>query len=104
MIQVKRYKVFDVKTGDFIVEGTARECAAVVGMTPSGFRQAHVVSAGNGHKRLLIIEQNQDEAPEELVDNSEMRDAAKEWDAFCEPIRKKYGIPVYKAPAKEGGK
>ena len=100
MAELKRFKVFDVKTGELLVEGTAKECAEGVGLSESGFRQAAVISDGVGHSKYKIIDETppEDEIRELSYD---FKVAAKKWDEFCEPIRKKYGIPVYKEPAKE---
>lgn len=95
MAALKQYKVFHKITGKLVFEGTAKECAEEFGVTDGTIRHA----ASEGH--VLIRKYR-------VVDYSEMKDkntdnytgfdaAAKKWDDFCEPIRKKYNIPVYKA-------
>jgi len=91
----KQYRVCSRQTGNFIVDGTARQCAAVLNISIYGFRDALYRSqtAGNSKYRIEeILDESQTKAP-----HPELLEAANAWDAFMEPIRKAYGIPVYQS-------
>ena len=90
----KRYAVYDKETGELVTKGTARSCSEATGLTVDAIYQN---AAGSANHSQYVVEELYDEC---VCDSIEA--AARAWDKFCEPIRKKYGIPVYKAPAKEG--
>lgn len=83
----KQYKVYSKITGALLAEGTARHCSGVL-CAPSDTIRA--IARGKGSYKYLVEQQEQ----EETNCDSGLVSAAKKWDAFCEPIRKKYGIPV----------
>lgn len=86
----KQYKVYNKITGELLAEGTARYCSEVLHVNADAIR---AVAKGTWSSRLFVVkEQKQDEADE--VGSTTLMAAAKNWDAFCEPLRKKYGIPV----------
>ena len=89
------YRVYNLN-GELIAQGTTKECAATLGITFDGFWSA-VQRAKEGIKsNKYVIEQvfwNGKVKNYALEDKT----AAEAWDAFVTPIRKKYGIPVYKA-------
>lgn len=88
----KQYKVYSMSTGDLLAEGTARQCAERL-RVPSDTIRAIGRGAYTSYV-YLVEEQEQEKQYQELNGNSALIAAAKKWDAFCEPIRKKYGIPV----------
>ena len=82
------YKVFD-QFGDLLEKGSASECAAELGLTTDGFRSA-LARMLDGVIGKFVIEEfggPQDTEQDRI-------DLAKQWDRFCEPLRKKYGIEV----------
>lgn len=92
---MKTYEVYSRETGELLVEGTITECASAIGLSRSGFN--HAVNAKH-HSRFCFVDTTEED---EVTDRStDVREAIKAWDAFCEPLRKKYGIPVYR-PRKE---
>jgi hypothetical protein len=90
MAKPKQYKVYDKTTGDLLAEGTARQCAEVL-RAPSDTIRA--IARGKGSYKYLVEEQEKESDTKSLSDSGLIA-AALRWDAFCEPIRKKYGIPV----------
>ena len=91
----KIFKVYNNKTGRKVFEGTVKMCREYLSMCDSAVRDA----AERGHLVRGIYKivdcSNQDDETE--VSGASAREAIEAWDAFCEPIRKKYNIPVYKA-------
>lgn len=87
MAQPKQYKVYSMATGDLLAEGTARQCAEVL-RAPSDTIRA-IARRKSSYK--YVVEQKEQE---ETNGGSSLVSAAKKWDAFCDPTRKKYGIPV----------
>lgn len=85
----KRYAVYDKETGELVTKGTARACSEATGLSIDSVYQ-NAVGAANHPK--YVVEGLYDEC---VCDSIEA--AARAWDKFCEPIRKKYGIPVYKS-------
>jgi hypothetical protein len=84
----KQYKVYSKITGALLAEGTARHCSEVL-CAPSDTIRA-IARGKQGSYKYLVEQQEQ----EETNCDSGFVSAAKRWDAFCEPIRKRYGIPV----------
>ncbi len=81
------YYVYDKETEDLVTTGTAKECAAVLGVHPATIQGA---SIGSTPMRNYFVERS---LP---VAGSEQERLAAQRDAFCEPIRKRYGIKVKK--------
>lgn len=77
------YYVYDKATEELVASGSARECAQVVGVHPATIQGA---STGTATMRNYCVERL---LP---VVGSEKEKLAAQWDAFCEPIRKRYGI------------
>lgn len=87
---MNNYRVYDGKTGDLIVEGTAEECAKAVNMQVGSFRQNSYLSERGMYKKYKIVAC-------EMFDSkikSEYAEAIKAWDDFVTPIRERFGIPV----------
>lgn len=86
------YRVYDRSSGKLLAQGSTRECAEQLGMKQSGFQSA-VDRMRDGVIGKFVIEEfggPQDTEQDRI-------DLAEQWDRFCEPLRKKYGVKVYKA-------
>ncbi len=83
----KQYKVYSISTGDLLAEGTARQCAEKL-RSPSDTIRA---IARGATSRIYLVEEQKQQRQERNVDPNIVA-AAERWDAFCEPIRKRYGI------------
>lgn len=81
------YYVYDKATEELVASGSAKECAQAVGVHP-----ATIQGAGSG----AISMRNHFVERELSCDANEPLRLAAQWDAFCEPIRKRYGIKVKK--------
>lgn len=87
----KQYKVYSKITGALLAQGTARQCSEVLRVGGDTIR---AIGGGKYKSRLYLVEEQEQEPQyQELNGNSDIA-AAKKWDAFREPICKKYGIPV----------
>lgn len=83
----KKYVVKDPVTDAFICEGTAEECAAVLGFKDGkSFRQAVTRFNIGEYKKYKIV-------TEEFF---RKQIAIQAWDEFTGPLREKFGIPRYK--------
>ena len=87
--ETTRYRVYDA-WDEFVVEGTARECAEGLGVAVKSFREMAAKFKNGKYKKYSIFEVQ----PEEVWKSD--RDLAKQWDDFVTPIRERYGVPVYK--------
>ena len=96
MAQAVYYKIFDRYTGELLAEGTARQCADELGITQSAFRSRAERSKNNGQRRSWDVE-----VSGQVSRDEQNREAIKNWDAFCAPLRKKYGIPIWREAPKE---
>lgn len=81
------FRLYDIETGDLIAEGTSKECGEAIGAGEDAIRQAYQRTLNGTYKGYQI------EGVPEIKAKSDA-EAIRNWDAFCEPIRKKYGIPV----------
>lgn len=84
-----KYRVYDGKTGDLIVEGTPAECGAALGMKTNSFYSA-VAYSRDGYYKKFRFEDISDK-PTKL---DEYKAAVAAWDDFVTPIRQRFGIPV----------
>jgi hypothetical protein len=87
----KVYEVYDAVTGEFLDMGTAAELEERIGID-----QVTIRAVGRGAQNCPRYKINQFGVDGQKIETSSMLEAAKRWDEFCEPIRRKYGIPVYK--------
>jgi hypothetical protein len=94
----RKFQIFNKVSGNLVFEGSAKECCERLHCADSTLRISAKEdwSIRGTYKIVEIIEPKTDDIEEELT-KAEDRSAAASWDAFCEPIRKKFGIPVYKA-------
>lgn len=83
----KFFRVYDTETGELVVEGTSRECSQALGVADETTRNSYHNTINGTYKGFRIEAISEDEARSDA-------EAIMKWDAFCEPIRKKYGIPV----------
>lgn len=82
-----RWVMRDQKSGKVVFEGTTKECADYAGINHKTFHTT--VTRYGKYKRWLVEETFS--ATDRSTENEE---AIRRWDAFMEPLRKKYGIPV----------
>lgn len=87
---IKHYTVYDIVTGDLLASGTAAECARRIGVHAETIRKN-----ARGVIKSQLYEVVEDPTQEEKQKRDDMLIAAMKWDAFCEPIRKRYGIKVH---------
>ena len=107
----KTYRVYREKDGQLLAEGSAAACAEQLGIEIQGFYKAVCKAQAGKHRKYRIevlpaslipglslqaeeraLQARRAKRRQELT-NEELQ-LAQEWDAFCEPIRKKYGIAV----------
>lgn len=86
----KQYKVYNKITGALLAKGTARQCAEVLRVGGDTIR---AIARGKYGSSLYLVEEQENKYQDLNVKWDKVA-AAKRWDAFCEPIRKMYGIPV----------
>lgn len=99
---MRTYDVYDLKTGDWIAGGTVAECAAQLGITTGAFHHAkHRCDRGTNAKHRI---EERGEIPPQRADRefsgSDLA-AIRSWDAFVEPLRKEFGIPVRRMTKEE---
>lgn len=94
------YALIDPDTEEIVFQGNAHECAEFCGGTPKGFYGGFSKSREATYHGYRVTKLVDTSSEMNVLGSSELTAAAKKWDAFCEPIRKRYGIPVYK-PDKE---
>ena len=92
----KHYAVYDIVTGEILVSGNARECAAAIGVHDETIRKN-----ARGIIKSQRYEVVEDPPQEEKQTRDDMLIAARNWDAFREQFIKKYGIKVH-GQEKEG--
>lgn len=87
------FRVYDRETGELVAEGTSNDCGEQLGLRRETIRAAYDGTVGGTYKGYRI---------EKVVINTDEynKTAIMNWDAFCEPLRKEFGIPVYR-PKKE---
>ena len=84
-----KFRVYDSKTGDLIVEGTPAECGTALGMKTCSVYSA-IANSRIGYYKKFRFEEVSDK-PTRL---DEYMAAVAAWDDFVTPIRKRFGIPV----------
>lgn len=87
------YEVRDLQTDQLIVSGTAKACAEKIGMHPDSVRQIAVGYFNS--KKYKIRELPPDPEPTKPAKPSQKDLLAAQWDAVCDPIRKRFGIQVH---------
>jgi hypothetical protein len=87
---MNNYRVYDGKTGDLIVEGTAEECAKALNMQTISFKSNSYLSEQGKYKKYKIVTCD---LPEPRM-QSGYAEAIQSWDDFVTPIRERFGIPV----------
>ena len=85
----KVYEVYDAETDKLLGAGIARELEEKLGLDQHMIRAIGRGSQVSTKYRVVKVS-----ADNPKLETSSNLDAAKRWDAFCEPIRRKYGIPV----------
>lgn len=92
MAYVTRWRVYLHSTGELLAEGTIKQCAEKIGIDPHTLRKRMETK---GDRRKYDFEEL------ESFDTP-VAEAIYNWDAFCEPLRKKYGINVWKGDNEDG--
>ena len=92
-MRAKIYEVRDLQTDQLIVSGTAKACAEKIGMHPDSIRQIAVGYFNS--KKYRVSELPPDPEPIKPVKPSQKDLLTAKWDAFCDPIRKGFGIQVH---------
>lgn len=98
MPHAKVYEIFDAVTDKFLAAGTANELEEKLGL---GCHMIHAIGRGaQASAKYKIIQVSKDD--DQKMGTASNVDAAKRWDAFCEPIRRRYGIPVRRMTKGDG--
>lgn len=84
MAYVTRWKVYLHSTGELLAEGTIKQCAEKIGIDSHTLRNRMETKSD---RRKYDFE-------EVKAFDNRGAEAIYNWDAFCEPLRKKYGIKV----------
>ena len=88
---MKTYRVHD-SFGNVVAEGTLPFCAKQIGAVESSLRYAAI----NGYRHKGYVIEDISPAQEDKEISHDLKLAGANWDAFCEPIRQRYGISVRK--------
>lgn len=106
-MNAKMYAVYD-EDDELVIKGTAKECSAKLGVDARRFREAaeRTARTGKRYKGCRIVElageKVQKAARKKQINGKSEKtiqgraSVIAAWDALVEPLRKKYGIPVYK--------
>ena len=84
------FRLYDIETGELFMEGSSKELGEAIGAGKEAIRQAYEKNWQAIYKGYEI----------EAVDGDDQEDTKTDaeviasWNAFVEPLRKKYGIPV----------
>ena len=93
-IKKNEYEVISSLTGEVLCRGTGSECAELLGDDVTADKLRAAARRGfNLCKKYKVRFIDEDFQQEDGSD----AETIKAWNEFCEPIRKKYNIPVYKA-------
>jgi hypothetical protein len=87
----KGYRIYD-EDRNLVCEGSSRQCSAIIGIPASTIRHWGLVHQNEDAPYWVEVI----EPDGEKIVTKDVNSAAKRWDDFCEPLRKKYGIAVYK--------
>ena len=85
----KEYIVRQARTGAEVCRGDARTCAQALGLKSAKVFYNTVNRMNRGLYRQYRIETARSPATEEAI---------RQWDAFTEPLRRRYGIARYQQP------
>ena len=92
MAKPKQYEVYDLVTGKLLTEGTAAYCSKVLHVGGDTVRAIARGAFKSTRFEVVCVSEGEEKSADACAS---MRAAANAWDAFMEPIRKAYGIPVY---------
>ena len=95
---IKRiFRLYDIETGELFMEGSSKELGEALGVGKWAINQAFEKNMYPTYKGYSI------EAVCSEVAKSDA-EAIANWNAFVEPLREKFGIPVYRPKRTEGSK
>lgn len=95
-MRAKIYEVRDLQTDQLIVSGTAKACAEKIGMHPDSVRQIAVGYFNSKKYRVSELPPDPEPIkPTNPTKPSQKALLAAQWDAVCDPIRKRFGIQVH---------
>lgn len=86
MSERRIYRVFLLRGGSLVAEGDAELCAAAIGYNGTKSFYSEVSKSDRGKSKYRI----------ERVFPEAEQEAIRAWDAFCEPIRRKYNITAWR--------
>lgn len=88
-----RYRVADIKTGEMLAEGTLSECAKTIGVHWNALWSTANGRTKNPKYQITLLPDEEDE--DRPLSKTHLA-LARQWDAFIEPIRERYGVEVKK--------
>lgn len=98
MTKPNQYKIIDPDTGELLFNGNTKECAEFMGITMKAFQNGTYAMRKSNKEiwrgyciEVVKTECKQREQPVKV------KSAIKAWNDFTEPLRKAYGIPVYRS-------
>ena len=96
-----QYELYEIITDQFVFRGTEAECCDFVGTTHGRINDAYKYRKNSTYKRWRIVKVGGN-SDYYSVSPSDY-EAIERWNEFTRPLRKKYGIPVYR-PGKDGAR
>jgi hypothetical protein len=93
---IKQYQLINNFTDEILMEGHVKEVADFTGASKSHIAQSSREGKTICGGRYRVIDISEPENDEDYNPGSGLLIAARHWDEFCEPIRKRYNIPVYR--------
>lgn len=84
------FRLYDIETGELFMEGSSKELGKALGVGKEAVRQAYEKNYQPIYKGYEIEAVDEDNREDTKTD----AEVIASWNAFVEPLRKKYGIPV----------
>jgi multidrug resistance efflux pump len=92
----KQYRLVDNATEEILMEGHVKEVADFTGASKSHIAQSSREGKTICGGQYRVVDISVEENDEKYKPDTGLWVAARHWDEFCEPLRKKYNIPVYR--------
>lgn len=80
------YRVYERHTGELAAEGSAKECAKILGIHVNTFKQNARENREGGRFEYEVTEPM----------DSETKALIRKWDELVTPLREKYGVKVWR--------